>query len=288
MKMKTMNRLFAFATLLILASCSTEKDYLVTIHTDYGDMHAILYDETPKHKENFIKLTREGFYDSLLFHRVSENFMMQGGDPDSKNADPGASLGQGGPGYQVDAEFVGKYHHKKGALSAARLGDQMNPQKKSSGSQFYIVQGQVYDEDVLTIDMQKLSAIAQRCMQLSDTLAQYFASVYETQGNEGYAQALINMKDSLSSMANMDYRRPMNADRINDYTTIGGTPHLDDEYTVFGEVIDGLEVIDKIAAQPTDQRDRPVEDVRFTVTIEELPKSKITKEYGYEFPQTEE
>ncbi len=277
----------ALFAITIFTACSTEKDYLVTIHTDYGDMHAVLYDETPKHKENFIKLSEEGFYDSLIFHRIIENFMIQGGDPESKNAAPGTPLGSGGPGYTVPAEFVPKYHHKKGALSAARLGDQQNPAKASSGSQFYIVQGQVYDEDEITVDMQKLGMMAQQAMQQDDSLARYCAQVYQTQGSAGYAALLLDLKDSLSSMTGMDYRRSMDPKRIKDYTTVGGAPHLDDEYTVFGEVIDGLDIIDKIAVQPTDQRDRPLENITFTVTVEQLPKSRITKEYGYEFPSTE-
>jgi cyclophilin family peptidyl-prolyl cis-trans isomerase len=250
-------------------------------------MHAVLYDETPQHKENFIKLTKEGFYDSLIFHRVIENFMIQGGDPESRNAQPGLPLGSGGPGYTVPAEFVPKYHHKKGALSAARLGDQQNPSKASSGSQFYIVQGQVYSEEEITIDMQKLGMIAQRAMQQNDSLAKYCAQVYQTQGSAGYAALLLDLKDSLSSMTGMDYKRTMDPARMKDYTTIGGAPHLDDEYTVFGEVIDGMEIIDKIAVQPTDQRDRPVEDISFTISVEELPRSRITKDYGYEFPLIE-
>jgi len=286
--MKTKKHLIPFILILLLSlSACSEKDYLVTIHTDYGEMKAVLYDETPKHKENFIKLINEGFYDSLLFHRVINNFMIQGGDPDSKNAEAGIPLGQGGPGYQVDAEFVGKYHHKKGALSAARQGDDMNPQKKSSGSQFYIVQGQVFDEDQLTIDMQKLGQMCQRAMQLDDSLARYFASVYEREGNAGYAAAFIEMKDSLKAMTNMDYRRDLSPERIEDYTTIGGTPHLDEQYTGFGEGIDGLDISDKIASQPTDQRDRPTDNIEFTITVDEVSKSKITKEYGYEFPESE-
>ena len=269
-----------------LSSCS-EKDYLVTIHTKYGDMHAILYDETPNHKENFIKLVNEGFYDSLLFHRVIENFMIQGGDPDSKNAEPGVPLGTGGPEYTIDAEFVPKYHHKKGALSAARQPDQFNPQKKSSGSQFFIVQGQVFTEDQLTLNMQKLGQMGQRAMQMNDSLAQYFASIYEKGGDAAYAQALIEMKDSLKAMTNMDYRLDMSPERMKDYTTIGGVPHLDDEYTVFGEVIDGLEIIDNIAGQPTGEGNRPLEDIEFTITVDQVSKPKITKDYGYEFPETE-
>ena len=275
------------AAMLILSSCS-EKDYLVTFHTKYGDMHAVLYDETPKHKENFIKLVKDGYYDSLLFHRVIENFMIQGGDPNSRNAQPGEQLGVGGPDYTIDAEFVQKYHHKKGALSAARQGDNVNPKKASSGSQFYIVQGQVYTEEDLTIDMQKLGMMCQRAMQLNDSLAQYFTTIYQNGGSQAYAAAVIDMKDSLKAITNMDYRRDMLPERVKDYTTIGGAPHLDDEYTVFGEVIDGLDVIDKIAAAQTDQADRPIEDIAFTITVDEVAKSKITKDYGYEFPESKE
>jgi peptidyl-prolyl cis-trans isomerase B (cyclophilin B) len=140
--MKNLLYLLLFSTLF---SCATDKDYLVTIKTEYGDMHAILYDETPKHKDNFIKLAQEGFYDSTLFHRVMKEFMVQGGDPNSKGIAPGARLGNGGPGYNIPAEFNKKYYHEKGALAAARQPDQVNPERESSGSQFYIVQGQSLD-----------------------------------------------------------------------------------------------------------------------------------------------
>ena len=272
-----------FSAFVLLASCG-EKDYLVTIHTEYGDMHAILLDETPKHKANFIKLTQEGFYDSLLFHRVMENFMIQGGDPDSKNAAPGTGLGSGGPGYQVDAEFVPAKFHKKGALAAARQPDNVNPEKKSSGSQFYIVQGTVYTEDELTTDMQKLMEMAQSVMEKDSAFYAYCVNIYQTQGPMAYQQAMLDMKDSLSMITGIAYQQDYPEDRMEAYTSIGGAHHLDDQYTVFGEVIDGLEIVDKIAAQQVDQNDRPTEDIAFTITIEEMPKSKITKEYGYEFP----
>ena len=279
--------LFLITAFMLLASCG-EKDYLVTIHTPYGDMHAILYDETPRHKENFLKLTRDGFYDSLLFHRVIQGFMIQGGDPDSKNAAPGTQLGIGGPGYTVDAEFIPSKFHKKGALSAARQPDNVNPEKKSSGSQFYIVQGTVYSEDELTTNMQKLMEMAQNAMQQDSAFYQYCLNIYQTQGPMAYQQTLLELKDSLSVLTGMDYMQDYPADRMAAYTTIGGANHLDDQYTVFGEVIDGLEVVDKIAAQQVDGNDRPMEDITFTISVEEMPKSKITREYGYEFPTAAE
>lgn len=150
------------AFLVIVSSCAQNKDYVVTIKTRYGDMVAILYDETPKHKENFIKLAKEHYYDSTLFHRVIEGFMIQGGDPDSKKAMPGQPLGRGGPGYTVDAEFNSKLIHERGALSAARLGNQQNPEKASSGSQFYIVQGTVMTEEDLRVDQTKFDAAMQQ------------------------------------------------------------------------------------------------------------------------------
>jgi len=183
----------------------------VKIKTKFGDMVAVLYDETPKHRDNFLKLAREGFFDGLLFHRCIKGFMVQGGDPESRNAAAGKMLGSGGPGYTVDAEFNSKFIHKKGALSAARQGDQVNPEKKSSGSQFYIVQGQP------TANPQSTVAYTPEQKQI--------------------------------------------------YTTSGGTPFLDGAYTVFGEVIEGLDVIDKIASQPTKPGDRPMEDIVMDIDV---------------------
>ncbi|HEY9046368.1 MAG TPA: peptidylprolyl isomerase, partial [Ohtaekwangia sp.] len=159
-----MNRSLLLVLLIsiITSSCAQEKDYVVTIKTKYGDMVAILYDETPKHKQNFIKLAKEHFYDSLLFHRIIEGFMIQGGDPDSKKAGKGQMLGRGGPGYTVDAEITPKYFHEKGALSAARLSNEQNPSRASSGSQFYIVQGSKVSEDEIKIDPAKYNQALQQ------------------------------------------------------------------------------------------------------------------------------
>jgi cyclophilin family peptidyl-prolyl cis-trans isomerase len=195
-----------------------EKGQKALLSTRFGDMTILLYDETPKHRDNFIKLVKEGFYNGTLFHRVIRDFMIQGGDPESKGAAPGQRLGTGGPGYTIEAEFRPEFIHKKGALSAARQGDQMNPEKKSSGSQFYIVQGK-------KVTANELNQIASR------TGAFYTAEQIET------------------------------------YRQTGGTPFLDNQYTVFGEVIDGLEVIDMIASVKTQPGDRPVEDVEMTLKL---------------------
>ncbi|MDX5321006.1 MAG: peptidylprolyl isomerase [Bacteroidota bacterium] len=191
---------------------------MVEIITDFGTMKVRLYDETPLHRDNFIKLVEEGFYNDLLFHRVIKSFMIQGGDPDSRGAAPEVQLGSGGPGYTVPAEIRPGLFHKKGALSAARMGDQVNPQRASSGSQFYIVQGNVVPEPML---------------------------------------------QQFSARSGITYT----PEQVEAYKTIGGTPHLDGQYTVFGEVVEGLEVIDKIAAVQTRPGDRPVQDVKMTVRV---------------------
>ncbi len=190
-----------------------QKDTKVLIKTTMGDMTAILYAGTPYHSANFIKLVNEKYYDGLLFHRVIESFMIQGGDPESKNAKPGQQLGSGGPGYTVGAEITPKYFHKKGALSAARTGDQMNPTRRSSGSQFYIVTGKVYSEAEL------------------EKMAKMSHTVFTDEQKKAY-------------------------------TTIGGTPFLDGQYTVFGEIIDGIEVAVAISKVQKNRSDRPEKDVK--------------------------
>lgn len=185
----------------------------VLLKTSMGDIVIALYDETPLHKENFIKLVNDKYYDGVLFHRIIQNFMIQTGDPQSKTAKPGQMLGNGGPGYTIPAEFVPGLYHKRGAVAAARMGDNVNPKKESSGSQFYIVDGRVFS----TNDLNRV----------------------------------IQMTGKTYSM-----------DQIKDYTSIGGAPHLDGDYTVFGEVVSGMEIVDKIAAQQKDGRDRPIEDIK--------------------------
>ncbi len=280
-----------FVTVLLFTSCARDtKDFVVTIKTPYGDMIAILYDETPKHKANFIKLAQEHYFDSLLFHRVIQGFMIQGGDPNSKKAKPGESLGNGGPGYTVDAEFIPTLFHEKGALSAARLSDQVNPQKASSGSQFYIVQGTVISPqeiDNLRYDQMQLMTGLRKMFEdpsnkpLLDSLNQlYFAG-----DMMAYQQRLFALAPRVEKATGLKVINEVSDAKIKAYTTVGGSPHLDGQYTVFGKVIKGLDVIDKIAAVQRDAGDRPLEDIRMTVTVQELSRKKITKEYGYEYPE---
>ena len=194
------------------------NECLVEIQTSMGNMLVKLFDETPKHRDNFLKLAEQGFYDDLLFHRVIEGFMIQGGDPKSKGASPSEALGMGGPGYQIDAEMKPEFVHIKGSLAAARTSDAVNPERQSSGSQFYVVQGRKVTEEMLnTIEAQK-------------------GKRYSKEQREAYTQH-------------------------------GGTPFLDHDYTVFGKVIQGLDVIDKIAAVETGRSDRPVKDVSFKVVV---------------------
>ena len=213
-----MKKLFMLllASILVTSSCAKKNDLepVIKFKTTEGTIKVRLYAETPKHRDNFVKLVEAGFYEGVLFHRVIADFMIQAGDPDSKNANLKASLGSGDVGYSIPAEFVyPKYYHKKGALAAAREGDDTNPEKASSGCQFYIVKGKVFTNAELNALEQKRS----------------IKFTYEQR---------------------------------NDYTTIGGTPHLDGNYTVFGEVIEGLEIVTNITRVKTGELDRPLENVR--------------------------
>jgi peptidyl-prolyl cis-trans isomerase B (cyclophilin B) len=250
-------------------------------------MVAILYDETPKHKENFIKLAKDHFFDSTLFHRVIEGFMIQGGDPDSKKAQPGEPVGRGGPGYTIDAEFNPKFFHERGALSAARLGDAQNPTKASSGSQFYIVQGTKMTEEELKTDLLKLNQAMQQYFQNPANRGAYDSIVrlYESGDQKAYQQYMMDLKPKVEQATGINTAKTVPPEILKSYTTVGGAPNLDGEYTVFGKVIKGFEVIDKIAAVPKDPGDRPAVDIRMTVTVEEMPKKKIEELYGYKYPE---
>lgn len=282
-----MNRLFTFIAclgILMLSHCSGKKnDTVITIKTSYGDMVAVLYDETPKHKENFIKLAKEGFYNDLLFHRVMQGFMIQGGDPDSRNAAPGQPLGVGSPGYTVEAEFNPKFFHEKGILSAARIPDEQNPTKASSGSQFYIVQGTIIQEASLKLDELKLRAAFQKISEnpanqpLLDSLNQLFM----TGDMNAYINKLYSLGPRIEKLTGQKIYKDVSPEKLKAYTTLGGAPHLDGEYTIFGKVISGLEVIDKIASIQVDESHRPLQDVRMTVTVEEVSRKEITTRYGY-------
>ncbi len=240
-------------------------DKKVIISTTEGDIEVLLYGDTPKHQANFLKLAKEGYYDGTLFHRVINEFMVQAGDPDSKTAQAGQHLGQGGPGYQIDAEFVyPKHFHKYGALAAARTGDQMNPERKSSGSQFYIVTGKKYSEGELgQIDNYlKNSAMQSRFMEL----VQAHQNEIRTMQQQGDQAGLQKLQDQLVSQveSEMDGKGGLTEEQKQAYTTVGGTPHLDGQYTVFGEVIKGMDVVEKIQKADTDGADRPKQDIKIT------------------------
>ncbi|MFC2125411.1 peptidylprolyl isomerase [Bacteroidota bacterium] len=282
--------------LFFLNGCSNKtsggdkKDYVVTIKTKFGDMVVILYEETPKHKDNFIKLAEEGFYDGLLFHRIIKDFMIQGGDPESRDADPKKRLGGSGPGYQIPAEFNPNLIHKKGALAAARIGDNVNPEKESSGSQFYIVKGKVYTEKELRdarIDFAQLNHYFRLLVGKEEykTLREKIIELQQNREFDKYQQLIINSKDDIEKEYEVELDLPLTDHQLEAYTSIGGTPHLDGGYTVFGLVISGIDVIDKIAEIETGEADRPVEDVIMTVEVDEMKKKKITKLYGYVYPK---
>lgn len=244
----------------------------VLLETTYGEIELALYNETPQHRDNFVKLVNEGAYDGVLFHRVINNFMIQTGDPDSKNATSDALLGSGGPGYDLPAEIVyPKLFHKRGALAAAREGDETNPERKSSGSQFYIVTGRRYSEYQLNVMLERL-ADQSKAMKFQ-TLARARYSEIEAMQAQGDTTALMNLQNELIKQTEEWYANnpvQFTQQQIDAYSTVGGTPHLDGTYTVFGEVVRGMDVVDKIQNVATGQNDRPVDDVR-------IIKAKILK-----------
>lgn len=248
-----------------------EKDVVVEISTEFGKMKIKLYGETPQHRDNFLKLVEKKFYNGLLFHRVIKDFMIQGGDPESLNADSTKQLGAGDVGYTIPAEFVyPKYYHKKGALAAARQGDQVNPEKRSSGCQFYIVQGKkMSDAEISQMEKAMLGKAKEK----------RFYEIVKERSNEVNQLRRERNQEALMALQNeivaqmekefqgkeKDYKMPEEMKET--YKTIGGTPFLDNDYTVFGEVIEGLEVIDAIAAVKTRPGDRPVNDIKMTVKV---------------------
>lgn len=238
------------------------KDAIVELKTTMGDIVVELYNDTPLHRNNFLKLVKEGFYDGVLFHRVIDHFMIQTGDPQSKAAAPGMQLGSGDPGYTIEAEIVyPKHYHKKGALAAARTGDTMNPEKRSSGSQFYIVTGDTYSESQLEkMDSKRINSEMQSYFQ--NLAIQYRDSIQSMQ-KAGNQEGLESLRQELIKQTEAAvHPEEMSAQMKADYSTMGGTPHLDGAYTVFGQVLQGMDVIDKIQKVATDPSDRPVEDVK--------------------------
>ena len=239
----------------------------VKIQTMLGDIIVRLYDETPIHRDNFLKLVKEGYYDGTLFHRVIKDFMIQGGDPDSKGAPAGKMLGVGGPDYTLEAEIKDGLFHKRGALAAARQGDEVNPERRSSGSQFYIVWGQVYNEGQLRqfskqLKMQKVQSV------FSQLAAEHRAEIMQMRRERNRA-GLQELQDKLAAEAEKQAVgfAGLTDEQLKIYSTIGGTPHLDGQYTVFGEVEEGLDVVEMIQATATGHGDRPVDDIEMRITV---------------------
>lgn len=278
------NRFLTNIVLLVmvaLLSCSntgksqntnSDKRMNVEIKTSLGDIVVSLYNETPKHRDNFIKLVKEGYYDGVLFHRVIKNFMVQTGDGNSKTAKQDYVLGAGDPGYTIDAEIVyPKFFHKRGALAAARTGDEVNPERRSSGSQFYIVTGEKYTTSQLAsmeknlVNMKKNSIF----LKLVKERRQEIMKMQQ----QGDSLGLKELEHELVALTEAEYSKDpavLTPEQREAYTTVGGTPHLDGSYTVFGEVVKGMDVVDKIQNVKTGRNDRPVEDVRI-ISMKVLP-----------------
>ena len=270
--MKTNNLLILAALIMVFTGCGAgskkstdmEKRTQVKIETTMGEIIVELYNETPKHRDNFIKLAKEGVYDSTLFHRVIRQFMIQAGDPESKNAADTAQLGSGDVGYTIPAEFVPKFYHKKGALAAARMGDDVNPERASSGCQFYIVTGRKFRESQL-LDMAGQKNNARMDTLFNQLARKHMKEIYKLR-KANDQDGLLELQDSLEAQAYALYKEEepfmFTPEQVTSYTTIGGAPHLDGSYTVFGQVVSGMETVEKIEGTKTGKADRPVENVR--------------------------
>ena len=274
-------KLFSVVSLLIVFSIMAEsfrsqvfngsEEIKVMVITDFGIIKIKLYNETPMHRDNFVKLVKEHYYDSLMFHRVIQSFMIQGGDPDSKNAPPAIELGNGGPSYTIPAEFNSKIFHKKGVIAAARDSDLENPTQASSGSQFYIVQGRVYNDSLLGIEAKRITKMKLFNVIVNRKENKIVVEKYkvfvkaEQKDSIKYIEEFINkqVEAELPNVTTYTFTK----EQIKTYETIGGTPHLDASYTAFGEVYEGFEVIDAIAKQSTDKNNRPIKDIRMKVLI---------------------
>lgn len=271
--MKKFVLIITIALFAVVISCGVNakktEETIVSIKTEFGEIKVKLYNDTPKHKENFIKLVNDSFYNDLLFHRVINNFMIQGGDPNSKNAEPNSMLGSGGPGYTIPAEILPNHFHKKGALAAARIGGPKNPGKESSGSQFYIVQGKVFRPGELD-SMNVIINNQRKEMMMRDQFnneKSKFDSIRGKNDPAGFNILLAELRTKVDSIYAAGPQFTLTNEQREIYSTIGGYPSLDGEYTVFGEVVEGLDVLDKIAAVKTNNANRPLENVRMKIEI---------------------
>ena len=261
---------------IMLVSCNPPagNSHEVLISTPYGDIRIKLYDKTPKHSDNFLKLAKEGYFDNTLFHRVIEHFMIQGGDPDSKGAKPGIMLGNGGPAYTIPAEIVPEYIHRRGVLAAARESDDVNPLKASSGSQFYIVQGKVFTDKGLDAEEVKVEKRTKKYIlgtilhkPANNQFLKDFEQCKQQKDSVGLQKLITQFTPEIDAIYAKMTPFKLSPEQRNVYKTIGGAPHLDGAYTVFGEVIEGMDVVDKIAAAQTDSNDRPVVNISMKIKV---------------------
>jgi len=264
-----------FTMFIVSESCVGKKsngDIIIRLETTYGTIKVKLYPETVKHRDNFVKLVNAGYYNGVLFHRVIANFMIQAGDPKSKTAQSGEMLGSGDIGYKLPAEFIyPQYYHKRGALAAAREGDQQNPKKASSGCQFYIVQGKKFtDAQLDSIEGAKMLKLEEKMFQEIGQKKLAEITLYRKENNQNKLDALSDsILKSVQAQLKAHPVYKFTAQQRNDYKTLGGTPHLDGNYTVFGEVVNGMDVVDKITNATTDDNDRPIENIKVIKAIVE-------------------
>lgn len=260
-------------------ACAGEKDYVITIETSHGNIVAVLFDDTPEHKSNFIKLAEAGRFDSTEFQRIMKNFMIQGGDVFTKENLPPQEWPT------LPAEIRANHYHKKGMIAAARQPDGINPERRSNGSQFYITVGKVYNELELTTDMEQLQKALMKYMELGSQaeLKNEYIRLYNEQKYDSLTTLILSKRDELETSLNVNLTKDYSKEQIEAYTTVGGVPHLDKEYTVFGEVIQGLEVAEEISNVPTGYRDKPNDPVYMKVVVDKMSRKKIEKKYGYSY-----
>lgn len=272
-----MKKLFLLYCFVFVASCllptaySQNLEKLVLIETAYGNIKIKLYNETPKHRDNFLKLVETHFYDSLLFHRVINRFMVQGGDPDSKKAPSGKMLGDGDVGYTIPAEFNSKLFHKRGVLAAARNGDEENPEQASSGCQFYLVQGKIFTDSLLDVMAKRITRMKAYNTVVRNKDNKELFKKFDQYSKEANVDSVKFYKAKIDKLTDDEFKNTkmheFSAEQKKIYTTIGGTPHLDGSYTVFGEVIEGMDIVDIIAAAPCDKNNRPLVDIRMKISL---------------------
>ena len=260
-------KLILILTTLLLFSCSQYKDdsKYIKVFTDKGEIIIRLYNQTPKHRDNILKLTQKKYYDGQIFHRIINNFVVQGGDPTTKNSKPDSLYGNGGPDYLIDAEFVDSLIHKRGAVGMAREGDDINPEKKSSGSQFYIVKGKVLTNQQLD-DLEKKIESKNK----SNLYKKIFAEKLADQKDKNAIDTITLSLDVSIAFDSIWETRPkfkLSDQQRKIYTTIGGIPHLDGNYTVFGVVVKGMDIVDELSSIETDINDRPLKDIKFGISV---------------------